>query len=47
MAGEDVNEANYVINGDLKLSVPKLMILGILFSASNARSRAERFYELI
>lgn len=31
----------------LKLSVPKLMILGILYTASSARQRAERFYELI
>jgi hypothetical protein len=36
-----------MINGDLKLSVPKLMILGILYSASSARTRSERFYELI
>lgn len=47
MAGQEDDGINYVINGDLKLSVPKLMILGILFCASNSRQRAERFYELI
>ena len=31
----------------IKLSVPKLMILGILYTASSAKQRAERFYELI
>ena len=31
----------------IKLSVPKLMLLGILYTASSARQRAERFYELI
>ena len=31
------SNAEYEINGDLKLSVPKLMILGILYSASSAR----------
>ena len=29
------------------LSVPKLMLLGILYTASNAKQRAERFYELV
>lgn len=42
-----LNQEEYQINGELKLSVPKLMILGILYSASSARTRAERFYELI
>ena len=46
MFGSETN-LDYQINGDLLLSVPKLMILGILYSASSARTRSERFYELI
>ena len=32
---------------DIRLSIPKLMLLGVLYTASNAQQRAEKFYELI
>ena len=32
---------------DIRLSIPKLMLLGILYCASNASKRAAKFYELI
>ena len=32
---------------EIRLSIPKLMILGVLYCASNAPQRAAKFYELI
>jgi len=42
----NINEEEEIAD-KMELSVPKLMILGILFTSSNAQQRAERFYDLI